>query len=79
MSKKYKLELAEQKRIAQTGEVLVLVESLQNLLGYLKQLVEADRQDYVNKVVRPRLKLPEPRADKPDIRIDVVKGEIIKL
>lgn len=78
--KQYQLTKEEQARLAQVGEIFGALSSWQNLLGYLTRLVENDRQMFVDKVVRPRLELPEIKeGDQPDIRIDVQNGIVEKL
>jgi hypothetical protein len=53
-------------------QVVLALDSWSHLIGYLKSLVEADSQNYVDKNVRKRLKLDK----KTKLAIDMIKGEI---
>lgn len=74
-----KLNPDEQSHLASQGEVITQLKGIHNLIDYLVHLVERDRQDYTDKVIRPRLGLPELKDGVPDIKINVVKGTVEKI
>ena len=70
--KKYSLTEEEKQVLLTKRNVFLALESWQDLLMYLRKLVDNDSQDYTNKVIKKRLGFKK----KDIIEIDMNSGEV---